>query len=136
MAIGLDEGIIVNPIIEPSDPISVNKLSSIPATAAATTEGDGLDGLIGQLYTTSVDGRIEEHDGTAVGISEGSYQPRGDSWVAGSWNWRFTPGKRKKKIHQRLTGKSAMTRETASNCLNDASSETKCSGMKKVSNGR
>lgn len=63
MAVGLDEGIIVKPTIELSVPISVNMLTRIPTIAAATTELDGLEGLIGQLYTISVGGRIEEREG-------------------------------------------------------------------------
>jgi len=39
--------------------------------------------------------------------------------------WRFTPGERKKKIHQTLIGNKATISEMASNCLNDCSSDTK-----------
>src|SRR5258707_3095718 len=69
-------------------------------------------------------------------VVRGVDQLRAGSGRAGSSNWRFTLGKRKKKIHQMLTGKSAITKEMASNCLNDSSSLTNLSGMKNVSNGR
>src|SRR6266404_4468255 len=69
-------------------------------------------------------------------VVSGVDQLRAGSGRAGSSNWRFTLGKRKKKIHQRLTGKSAITKEMASSCLNDSSSLTNLSGMKNVSNGR
>src|SRR5260221_5757047 len=66
-------------------------------------------------------------------VVRGVDQLRAGSGRAGSSNWRFTLGKRKKKIHQRLTGKSAITKEMASSCLNDSSSLTNLSRMKNVS---
>jgi len=68
MAIALDGGTIVNPTIAPSVSSIVKRLISIPAIAAATTELDGLEGLIGQLYTISAGGRIERPTGRTGGV--------------------------------------------------------------------
>ena len=107
-----------------------NKLASIPTTPAAMMELEGPEGFMVQLYIISAGASNTGSEKVMAG-SDADY-----SGCGGSANWLFTPGRRKKKIHQRLTGNRATTNETASNCLNDSKSDTKCSGMKKVSKGR
>ena len=91
---------------------------------------------MGQLYTISAGVTIERRVWAPCMGFRGDDQFWTGSDCAGGSNWRFTLGKRKKKSHQTLMGNIATTREMASNCLNESSSLTKRSGMKKVSNGR
>ena len=51
IAVELVDGIIANPAMAPSVPRIINRLNRIPTMAAATTELDGPEGFMAQLYT-------------------------------------------------------------------------------------
>ncbi len=118
-------GIMLRPTIAATAMRIASRLASIPITPAATTELERPEGFMAQLYIISTGATIVRRARRTLLAVRGKRECATDQWGAdsgrgGSSNWRFTLGKRKKKIHQRLMGNTATIKERARSCLNNS----------------